>query len=253
MENIHGKTVVITGGTRGIGKAIACALAKQQYHLVLNYRSNTSVAQETLQECLEISPHIILMQADVSKRSGAEALMQKAYTTFQSIDVLINNAGINVDRSLQAMTDDDWDQVIDTNMKAVFLCSQVASHYMLQQERGGIILNMGAPTAIKGRKNGLNYCASKAGVLVMTKCLALELAPKIRVNSVIPGSIWTEETEQRYRYDDAEQRRAKEATIPLKRIGTPEEVADVIAFLLSDEARYLNGQKFIVDGGQFME
>lgn len=123
---------------------------------------------------------------------------------------------------------------------------------MLQQEQGGTILNIGASTGIWGRKNGLNYCASKAAVLVMTKCLALELAPSIRVNCVISCSIWTEETEKRYSYSDPERRHAKEEVIPLKRIGTPEEVADVIAFLLSPESRYINGQKIIVDGGQYM-
>ncbi len=252
MQHARRKTVVITGGTRGIGKAIALKLAQQHYHLVLNYRSDTAAAQETLQECLAWHPHVILMQADIAQRSAVEALMQEAHRTFHAIDVLINNAGVNADRSLQEMTDDDWDRVVDTNMKGVFLCSQIASPYMLQQEQGGIILNIGASTGIRGRRNGLNYCASKAGVLVMTKCLALELAPKIRVNCVIPGSIWTEETEQRHAYYDPERLHAKEETIPLKRIGTPEEVANVVAFLLSDEARYLHGQKFLVDGGEFM-
>jgi 3-oxoacyl-[acyl-carrier protein] reductase len=247
------KTVVITGGTKGIGKAIALTLARQQqYNLVLNYRADESSAQETLQECQSIHPNVILVQADVSQRSAVESLMEKAYSIFHSIDVLINNAGVNIDKSLQAMTDDDWDQVIDTNMKSVFLCAQIASPYMLQQEQGGIILNMGSSTGMRGRRNGLNYCASKAGVLVMTKCLALELAPKIRVNSIIPGSIWTEETANRHSYHDPEQRRAKEEVIPLKRIGAPEDVADVVSFLLSHGARYINGQKIVVDGGQYM-
>lgn len=252
MEQPSPKTVIITGGTRGIGKAISLALARQHYNLVLNYLTDSSNAQQTLRECRTLHPSAQIVQADVSRRADVEALMREVYARFHSIDVLINNAGINRDRSLQDMTDEDWDRVVDTNMKGTFLCSQIASLYMLQQEEGGIILNMGAPTAIRGRKNGLNYCASKAGIVVMTKCLALELAPKIRVNCVIPGSIWTEETEQRFSYHDPERRRAKEEQIPLHRIGTPEEVADVVAFLLSHEARFINGQKMIVDGGQDM-
>jgi 3-oxoacyl-[acyl-carrier protein] reductase len=253
MEQTTSQTVIITGGTRGIGKAIALTLARQQqYNLILNYRSDEAAAQETLQECKSIYPHVQIVQADVSRRSDVEILMQKAYSTFHSIDGLINNAGINLDKPLQEMTDDDWDRVVDTNMKSVFLCSQLASAYMLRQEQGGIILNIGASTGIRGRKNGLNYCASKAGVIVMTKCLALELSPKIRVNCVIPGSIWTEETERRHAYHDPQRLHAKEEQIPLKRIGTPEEVADVVAFLLAHGARYINGQKILVDGGEFM-
>ncbi|MBA2678451.1 MAG: 3-oxoacyl-ACP reductase FabG [Ktedonobacteraceae bacterium] len=253
MEHTKSKTVIITGGTRGIGKAIALTLARQnRYNLILNYRTDDAAAQEALQECKSIHPNVHIVQADVSQRSDVEALMQEAYTTFHSIDVLINNAGINSDKPLQEMTDNDWNSVVDTNMKGVFLCSQIASLYMLQQEQEGIILTIGASTGIRGRKNGLNYCASKAGVLVMTKCLALELSPKIRVNCVIPGSIWTEETEKRHSYRDPQRLHAKEEQIPLKRIGTPEEVADVVAFLLIHEARYLNGQKILVDGGEFM-
>jgi NAD(P)-dependent dehydrogenase (short-subunit alcohol dehydrogenase family) len=253
MEHINSKTVVITGGTRGIGKAIALTLARQQrYNLILNYKTDEVAAQETLQECSSIHPQVRIIQADVSQRSEVEALMQEAYSTFHSLDVLINNAGINIDKPLQEMTDNDWDRVVDTNMKGIFLCSQIASSYMLRQEQESIILNIGASTGIRGRKNGLNYCASKAGVLVMTKCLALELSPKIHVNCVIPGSIWTEETEKRHAYHDPQRLHAKEEQIPLKHVGTPEEVADVVAFLLSHEARYINGQKILVDGGEFM-
>lgn len=253
MEQTTSRTVIITGGTRGIGKALALTLARQHcYNLILNYRANEAAAQEMLQECRSIHPHVQIVRADVSQRSEVEALMREAYTTFHSIDVLINNAGVNIDKPLQEMTDADWDRVVDTNMRGVFLCSQIASSYMLQQDQEGIILNIGASTGIRGRKNGLNYCASKAGVLVMTKCLAFELSPKIRVNCVIPGSIWTEETEKRHAYDDPQLLHAKEEQIPLKRIGTPEEVADVVAFLLADKARYINGQKILVDGGEFM-
>ena len=246
------KTAIITGGTKGLGKAIALKLAQQSYSLVLNYISDQTSAQETLAECQKITPHVLVIQGNISHKPVVEALIQKTQQTFHSIDVLINNAGLNIDKPLRDLSEDDWDRVIDTNMKGTFLCSQAASAYMLEQEQGGTIINIGASTGIRGRKNGINYCASKAGILVMTKCLALELAPKIRVNCVIPGSIWTEETEKRFSYHDPERRRAKEDAIPLKRLGTPEEVADAVSFLLSPEAHYINGQKIVVDGGQDM-
>jgi acetoacetyl-CoA reductase/3-oxoacyl-[acyl-carrier protein] reductase len=149
------------------------------------------------------------------------------------------------------MTEEDWDVVVDTNMKGVFLCAQAAARVMLRQG-GGQILNVGASTGIRGRANGINYCAAKAGVLVMTKCLALELAPTVRVNCLIPGLVRTGEVVRRRGLDDPDRLRRAEEAIPLRRIGEPHEVAEVAAFLISDAAGYINGQKILVDGGQFM-
>ena len=123
---------------------------------------------------------------------------------------------------------------------------------MVAQEHGGIILNIGASTAIRGRINGINYCASKAGVLVMTKCLALELAPKVRVNCIIPGLVWTEEAIDRFRLNDPEALKAREEEIPLGHVGSPADIVEAAVFLMSDAAMYINGQKIIIDGGQFM-
>jgi NAD(P)-dependent dehydrogenase (short-subunit alcohol dehydrogenase family) len=250
VNSVHNKTVVLTGGTKGIGRAIALQLAQQKYNIVLNYHHDDHVAQETLMACRERTANVILVKADVSKKGEVKNLFQECLATFSTLDVLINNAGINIDKPLQEISEDDWDQVVDINMKGVFLCAQFASTMMLQQEHGGIILNIGASTGIRGRKNGINYCASKAGILVMTKCLAMELAPKIRVNCVIPGLVWTEDTEKRLHLDDPHSARLQE--VPLGRVGLPEEIAHVVAFLLSSEASYINGQKIIVDGGQYM-
>lgn len=246
------RTVIITGGIKGIGRAIALNLARQNYNLVLTYRSDDASAEETVALCREYTANAILFQGDVASAADVQRLMQVTKETFDSIDVLINNAGLNIDKPLHSLTESDWDRVVDTNMKGVFLCSQAASAYMLEQEQGGIILNIGASTGIRGRKNGLNYCASKAGVLIMTKCLAMELAPKIRVNCLIPGMTRTEELEQRFELNNPEKLKAVEAEIPLRRVAAPEEIAEVASFLLSDGARYINGQKVIVDGGQFM-
>jgi 3-oxoacyl-[acyl-carrier protein] reductase len=246
------KTVIITGAGKGIGRAIALKLALLPYNLVLNYARDETSAQETQRLCERFTSHVRLVQADVARRTEVNQLIDGAYETFGSVDVLINNAGINIDRPMHDLTDDDWDRVVDTNMKGVFLCSQRASSYMLRQAQGGIILNLGATTAIRGRANGLNYCASKAGVLVMTKCMALELAPSIRVNCLIPGFTSTTEVEHRFGLTDPETLQAVEQRIPLHRIAAPEEVADIATFLLSDEARHITGQKFIIDGGEYM-
>lgn len=246
------KTVIITGGTKGIGRAIALKLARENYNLVLNYRADEKNAHETLALCKEINPHILLCKADIANKQAVVEMARKAIDAFGTIDVLINNAGLNIDKPLHDLTEADWDRVVDTNMKGVFLCSQIASHYMLQQEHEGIIINIGATTGIRGRVNGINYCASKAGVLIMTKCLALELAPKIRVNCVIPGMTRTEELVERYGLDDPETERNVLKMVPLARVAMPEEVADLVRFMISHEARYMTGQKVIIDGGQFM-
>ncbi len=179
-------------------------------------------------------------------------MIDGAQETFGSVDVLVNNAGLNIDKPMHDLTDEDWDRVVDTNMKGVFLCSQRASAYMLQQPQGGIILNVGALTGIRGRTNGLNYCASKAGMLVMTKCMAMELAPRVRVNCLIPGMTYTGEMEERFGLKNPENVRMLEGRVPLQRLAEPEEMANVVSFLLSDEARFITGQKIIVDGGEYM-
>jgi acetoacetyl-CoA reductase/3-oxoacyl-[acyl-carrier protein] reductase len=173
--------------------------------------------------------------------------MDAATARFGSIDVLVNNAAINIDKPLRDLTEPDWDAVIDTNLKSVFLCSQRAAAVMLEQPTGGVIVNIGASTGIQGRKNGANYCAAKAGVLVLTQCLALELAPTIRVNCVIPGS-----TADSGRARRPEEIADKQAAIPLGRLACADEIAAAVTFIVSDQAGYITGQKLVVDGGQFM-
>jgi len=251
-EEVTRKTVIITGSGKGIGRAIALKLAPLPYNLVLNYLADHESAHEVLLLCKSITPHVLLIQADIAKRSDAERLIDEAYETFKSVDVLINNAGHNIDKPMSELTDEDWDRVIDTNMKGVFLCSQRASSYMLQQPQGGIILNVGSTTSMRGRVNGLNYCASKAGVLIMTKCMAQELAPHVRVNCLIPGWTNTAEVHHRVGLADPETFRSVMGRIPLHRLAETEEMANVAKFLLSDDAKYITGQKIIVDGGEYM-
>ena len=246
------KTVVITGSTKGIGRGIALRLARDHHNIVLNYATDDEQAQETLHLCEQTTSQVLLVKADVSKKTEVERLMQQCVRRFGAIDVLINNAACVVDKSALEMSEEEWEQVINVNLKGTFLCSQLAATYMLQQEDGGLILNIGASTGIRARKNGINTCASKAGIMIMTQCLALELGPKVRANTIIPGLTRTEETERRFHLDDPSVLRSREETIPLQRIGTPEDIANVVVLLLANEAGFINGQKIIVDGGQYM-
>lgn len=246
------RTAVVTGSTKGIGRAIAIRLAREGFNVVLNYASDDSRADAALSACREVTPHVTLKRADVSQRTDVEELMTAAVDQFGSLDVLVNNAARVADGPVLTMTDDEWERVIDTNMRGTFLCSQVAARHMIDQVDGGIILNIGAATGLRARKNRINTCASKAGIMIMTQCLALELAPKVRVNSIIPGLTMTDEVVERFNLTDPQVRQARLETIPLRRIGTPEDVADAVVLLLSPQAQFVTGQKLHVDGGQYM-
>jgi NAD(P)-dependent dehydrogenase (short-subunit alcohol dehydrogenase family) len=246
------RTVIITGAARGIGKAIALELAGPHFNLVLNDLPGQQDAELTRRQCARSNPDVLLCPADISSAAGVEKLVNTAVERFGTVDVVINNAGINIDKPLLELSEDDWDRVVDTNMKGVFLLSRQAARHMLKQDGQGHIINISATTAIQGRTNGINYCASKAGVIVMTKCMALELAPKIRCNCVIPGFTHTEESERRFDLKNRLDDELKKRNIPLNRLAQPEEIAAVVRFLLSKEAAYINGQKLIVDGGEFM-
>lgn len=252
MNNHSPKTVIITGSTSGIGRSIALHLARERFCVVLNYSTDEEKAQTTSKLCQQETERVILVKADVAKKADVERLIRTTVATFGTVDALINNAACVRDKPLLEMAEDEWDQVVDTNMKGTFLCSQMAAHVMLQQETGGIILNIGAATGIKARPNGINTCTSKAGIMMMTKCLALELGPKIRVNTIIPGLTLTEEVVERYHLDDPATLRARIENIPLQRATTPDDIAHAALFLLSDAASFINGSKLTVDGGQYM-
>jgi 3-oxoacyl-[acyl-carrier protein] reductase len=252
VEGEQRRTGVVTGSTKGIGRAIGIRLARSGFNVVLNYSTDEVQAAEALRLCKEVSPHVLLVKADVSDRRAVGSLFTSAINAFGSVDVLVNNAARVIDKPALELTDQDWDDVVGTNMRGTFLCSQVASSHMVKQPRGGVILNIGASTGLRARKNGVNTCASKAAIMTMTQCFALELAPKVRVNTIIPGLVQTEETERRFQLGDPAVRSAREQAIPLGRIGSPEDVADAVMLLLSEEASFITGQKLTIDGGQNM-
>lgn len=245
---MKGKTVIITGGARGIGKAAALKLASLGAKLVINYLGNDKAASETEEACKQLGAEILLIKGDVASAEQCEKIAAAALERFGRIDVLINNAGITRDGLLMRMEEKDFDFVINTNLKGTFLMTKAVSRQMLKQ-RYGRIINMASVVGITGNQGQANYSASKAGIIGLTKSFALEVAAKgITVNAVAPGFIETDMTDA---MTDAAIEAAK-ALIPAKRMGSPEDVAEVIAFLASEQSGYITGQTVCVDGGMCM-
>lgn len=242
------KTAVVTGASKGIGREIAIAFAKNGANVVLNYNRSEESVKEVMQRIEETVSKAIAVQADVSNPEDAKRLIQTAVEHFKTVDILVNNAGITKDMLLMRMSEEDFDQVIDVNLKGTFHCLKHAANIMLKQRRGKII-NMSSIVGLAGNMGQANYAASKAGVIGLTKSAAKELASRgITVNAVAPGFIQTEMT-------DALSDKIKDAciaNIPLKRFGETKEVADLVCFLASDSANYITGQVLQIDGGMLM-
>ena len=251
MIDISG-VAVITGSTSGIGKAIASRLLNSGYAVTANYAANDDRAAQALSEFKSVSPNVLLVKANVGLAEEAATLIESCIREFGRLDVLINNAATVADNSILEMTEAEWDRVLDVNLKGAFLCSQLAARQMLKQDSGGIILNIGAPTGIRARHNGANTCTSKAGLALLTQCLALELAPKVRANTIIPGLTVTDETTVRFNLGDPLVREERERMIPLRRLGHPEDVADTVMLMIAKESGFITGQRIIIDGGQNM-
>jgi len=222
------------------------------YQVTLNYARDEDRADKVLADCEAISENALLVKADVSTVEGAQALIGRAIAEFGRLDVLINNAAMVIDRPILDMTQSEWDSVVSVNLRGAFLCSQMAARQMMSQDEGGVILNIGSSTGIRARKNGANTCASKAGLMLLTQCLALELAPKVRANTIIPGLVATDETVKRFDLANPAVRKAREQAVPMQRLGTPEDVADAVMLMLADQSQFITGQKIVVDGGQNM-
>lgn len=238
------KTVIVTGGAKGIGKAIAIAFAKEGANIVLNYRSSSP--EEVVKEIEALGVKCLTIQADISNFEQAQQLIEKATEEFKTVDILINNAGITKDNLLMRMSEQDFDSVINTNLKGAFNMIKHASKVMLKQ-KSGTIINMSSVVGLTGNIGQVNYSASKAGMIGMTYSTARELASRgITCNAIAPGFITTDMT-------DVLSDNIKENvlnTIPLKRFGTTEEIADTAVFLAKN--KYITGQVIAVDGGMVM-
>src|SRR5260370_1600881 len=180
------RVAIVTGSTSGIGLASAARLARSGYEVPVNYAADGGRAAAALSQGREAGPDAVLFRADIGTAAGAAALVRQAIDAFGKLDVLVNNAARVIDKPALEMTEADWDGVVDVNLKGAFLCSQHAARQMLTQEDGGVILNIGAPTGIRGRRNGVNTCASKAGLMMMTPCLSPQLTPKQPLTTLIP-------------------------------------------------------------------
>ncbi len=245
---LRGKIAVITGAGRGIGRAIALQFAEYGAKLVLNYRNSFLQVEELLQTISGLGGEAIAVKADVSREEEAKYLIDEAVKKYEKIDILVNNAGINKDNLLMRMTEEEFDAVMDINLKGTFFCMKHASKIMLKQQYGKII-NISSVVGLTGNIGQVNYAASKAGVIGMTKSAARELARKgITVNAVAPGFIKTDMT-------DSLPDKVKEASIaaiPMGRFGDASEVAGAVCFLASEASNYITGQVLCVDGGMVM-
>ena len=242
------KCALITGATRGIGKQIAITLAKQGYNIALNYRTENEELENTKKEIEKIGVQVLAVKGDVANFENCENFVKQVIERFGQIDVLVNNAGITKDMLLMRMKKEDFEQVIDTNLVGTFNVTKNVVPYMMKA-RSGRIINISSVVGISGNAGQTNYSASKAGIIGFTKSLAKEIASRnILVNAVAPGFIETNMTD--VLKDDVKQEIAK--NIPLKRMGTTQDVANVVKFLASDDSSYITGQVINVDGGMLM-
>lgn len=237
------KTVIVTGGSRGIGSAIVKELAKENYNIVLNYNNSEEAAKQIQKELKEKGINIEIFKADVSKREEVKALVQFTLNKFKNIDVLINNAGIAQEKPFTDITDEDWDKMMQVNLNSVFYCTQEVLENMIHSKKGCII-NISSIWGITGGSCEVHYSVTKAGIDGITKALAKELAPSnIRVNSIAPGMIATDMTND---YTEEEINEIK-AQIPLGRIGAPIDIAKCVKWLIEDD--YTTGQVISPNGG----
>jgi 3-oxoacyl-[acyl-carrier protein] reductase len=244
--SFQNKTAIVTGGSRGIGRGIVLELAKQGANVAFTYRSNAEAAEAVAAECRALGVKAEAYASDAADFEAAQALVKTVREAFGGVHFLVNNAGITRDKLLMMMKEDDWDAVIDANLKSVFNLSKAVASILLKQKQGGSILNISSISGVVGMAGQTNYSASKAGMIGFTKALAKEIASReITVNALALGMIETDMTDvlnEEYRTKVLDQ-------IPLKRFGTVDEIGKIAVFLLSDAAKYITGQVIQADGG----
>ncbi|MEW6368680.1 MAG: SDR family oxidoreductase [Acidobacteriota bacterium] len=245
------KVVVVTGASRGIGAHVAERFAGMGYRVVINFRQSEEAARGLLEAITRIHGpgRAITIRADVSSRCQVQQMFDQTVERFGGVDVLVAMAGVNRDGPFLEMSDDQWEAAVSPILTGTFICAQEFARRHLGVD--GHIVTIGALSAFRGRRNGANYVSARAGVMALTKCLAQELAPRIRVNCISPGYIGTGELVERYRLDEPDVLSRTLDMIPLRRIGTPEDVFLMIEHLVCGST-YVTGQNFIVDGGYYM-
>lgn len=248
MGKLMGKTAIVTGASRGIGAEIAKYLAKEGARIAVNYSGSQAKAEEVVNDILANGGEAFAIQASVSDAESVSAMIAETMSRYGSIDILVNNAGITRDNLLMRMKENEWDDVINTNLKGVFLCTKAVTRQMMKQ-RAGRIVNIASIVGVSGNAGQANYVAAKAGVIGLTKTTAKELASRnINVNAIAPGFITTDMTDEL-----SEEVKSQMLTqIPLAKLGNPEDVAKAVVFLASDDSNYITGQTLHVDGGMIM-
>ncbi|MDF2839958.1 MAG: fabG [Clostridia bacterium] len=245
---LTGKTAIVTGGARGIGKSIAMTLAAAGANIVINYTRSSKEAEEVVEEAKKLGVSALAVKADVSKNDEIENLVKEVLNHFDSIDILVNNAGITRDNLLIRMSEEDFQAVIDINLKGAFICTKHVSKVMMKQRKGKII-NIASVVGVMGNAGQSNYAASKAGLIGFTKSIAKELAKRnVNVNAVAPGYIETDMTASL----PEKVREEFMINIPMARGGEPQDVANVVLFLSSEYSDYITGQVINIDGGMVM-
>lgn len=246
--DLSGSSVLVTGSATGIGRATILAFARAGANVAVNHFGQDALAQEVVDEAQTLGVQAIAIDADVSRRDSVQALVDKTIAALGSIDILVNNAGVSQVKPFLELTDEDWDRVLDTNLRSVFLCSQTVLPGML--ERGqGVIINIASELGYLGRARFAHYTASKGGVITLTRSLAREFAPQIRVNAIAPGPVVTPMLEAEITNEDE---LAAEMEIPVQRLGMPEEIAASAVFLASEYASYYCGDIISPNGGSLM-
>jgi 3-oxoacyl-[acyl-carrier protein] reductase len=246
--SLNNKVALITGGSRGIGKAIALELAKNGVNIAISYANNQEKANEVLDEIESYGVKAIAIKANVSVESEVQQMIKQVEEQLNTIDILVNNAGITRDNLLIRMKEEDWDEVMNTNLKGTFLCTKAVSRAMMKK-RYGKIINITSVVGIMGNAGQGNYAASKAGVIGFTKSMAKELASRgIRVNAIAPGFIQTDMTN----ILNDEVKETIQKSIPLNILGKPQDIANLVVFLASENSDYITGQIINVDGGMIM-
>ncbi|QFT88836.1 3-oxoacyl-[acyl-carrier-protein] reductase FabG [Bacillus sp. THAF10] len=245
---LKGKTAVVTGASRGIGRAIALELAQLGANVVVNYSGSEAKAQEVVEAIQELGGNAFSFRANVGNMEEVQAMMKEAVARFETIDILVNNAGITRDNLLMRMKDDEWDDVININLKGVFNATKAVTRQMMKQ-RSGRIINIASIVGVMGNAGQANYVAAKAGVIGLTKTTARELASRhITVNAIAPGFITTDMTDKLT--EEVKSEMLKQ--IPLARFGDAKDIASVVSFLASENSGYITGQTIHVDGGMVM-